>query len=119
MAAAAALSLLSFAVPAAAEESTTLALEAGFLLGHAQRCGIAVDRIERASKPIRAAILAAADDADQEKTAGSRYLLVFRASAYPDSDKRVLLPVCDRIVRQFERFERHQRDAHKLASAAD
>ena len=107
-AAAVVVSLMAYAIPAPAEESTTLALEAGFLMGHAQRCGVSKDRVERVSKGIRSAILAAAEDADQEKTAGARYLLIFRASAYPDSDPRVLLPVCTRIVHQFERLERHR-----------
>jgi hypothetical protein len=107
-AAAAVVSLLAPAVPASAAESTLLAVEAGFLLGHAQRCGVSADRVERVGRPIRDAIAAAAIDEDQQKLAGSRYQLVFRASAYPDTDAHGLMPDCARIVRQFQRLERHR-----------
>ena len=109
-------SLAVLAVPAAASESSMLALEAGFLLGHAQRCGISTDRVERVGKPIRDAIAAAADDSDQEKAAGSRFQLIFRASAYPDTETHSLMPDCTRIVRQFERLEQHR---SQTASASD
>ena len=106
--------LLGHGAPAAAGESTTLAIEAGFLLGHAQRCGVAAERVERVGKPIRNAIAVAATDEDQQKVAGSRYQLVFRASAYPDTGGHGLMPDCGRVVRQFERLERH-----KFETAAD
>jgi hypothetical protein len=100
--------LMSQAAPALAAESTTLAVEAAFLLGNAQRCGVSADRIERVGKPIRDAIAAAAQDADQQRLAGSRYKLVFRASAYPDTGAHAPVPDCARVVRQFERLERHR-----------
>jgi hypothetical protein len=109
LAAAAVAALVLEAAPAIAAESTTLAVEAAFLLGNAQRCGVSADRIERVGRPIRDAIAAAAEDTDQQRLAGSRYQLVFRASAYPDTGAHATLtPDCRRVLSQFERLERHR-----------
>jgi hypothetical protein len=103
----AALLLASQPGAARATESTRLAIEAGFLLGHAQRCGVPSQRIEAVAERMRGAILAAAQDARDQKAAGTRFDLVFLASSLPARDPHALLPSCQIVVAQFRRLERH------------
>ena len=110
IAATAAVFLMSSAGTAPAAESSMLAIKAGFLLGHAQRCGVAAERVEAVAKGIRGAIAAAALDDEEKQKAGSRFTLIFIASAFPDKqDQHALIPACNLVTAQFQRLEKHQR----------
>src|SRR5690348_1426993 len=65
-------------------DADRLAANGGFLLGNAQRCGIAAERVERAGRLIRALVLAAARDAHEEDDAKGRLAAFFLVSAVPD-----------------------------------
>ena len=105
LAAAAALLFVSNAAPAA--ESTSLAVKAGFLLGHAQRCGVAAERVDRVADVIQKLMAATAEDAQEQETAGHRFALIFLATAYADKDGGTPIPECPIVVKQFERLEHH------------
>ena len=96
---------------AGATESTLLAIEAGFLLGHAQRCGVQPGRVEALAERLHGAILAAARDDDDQKSAGSRFALVFLASSMPAKDPHALVPSCKIVLAQFRQLERHHTTA--------
>ena len=105
----AALLLLLGTGVAKAANSVQLAETAGFLLGNAHRCGVPTDRIEHAGKVIQRLIVAASYDLTQEAAANSRFAEIFEAAAFPDRD--ALVPPCEVVVSQFERLERHHRQA--------
>ena len=90
---------------AAAASSSRIAETGAFLLGNARRCGVADERVVRAGKVIRELIVAASDDATEQRAAKSRFAEIFRASAHPEGDGRALIPPCKTVVMQFERLE--------------
>ena len=108
---AAALLLTSAIGSAVAAVSTGLAETGGFLLGNAHRCGVTAARISDAGKVIHRLIVAASNGTSEQKSADLRFAEVFLASAYPNQDRRVSIPPCRAVVMQFERLERHYREA--------
>ena len=93
-----------------AADSARLAESGGFLLGNAHRCGVATDRVEKAGKVIHDLIVAASYDSTEEAVADSRFAQIFMASAFPDQDG-ALIPPCGVVIAQFDRLERHHRQA--------
>jgi hypothetical protein len=89
-------------------DADRLAANGGFLLGNAQRCGIAADRIERAGQVIRELVLAASRDASEEEDAKGRLAAFFLVSAAPAGDRKKLVASCRIVTSEFEEFERHQ-----------
>lgn len=96
-------------------DADRIAANGGFLLGNAQRCGIAAERVERASRLIRELVLAAARDESEEENARGRLAAFFLVSAAPEDgkSKKTLIASCKLVAWEFEQFERHQ-----LAGAA-
>ena len=76
------LSLMGMGVAEAADP-TLLAETGGFLLGNAQRCGVPVERVERAGKVIHGFIEIAANDPSKAAAADQRFAEIFLASALP------------------------------------
>ena len=106
------LGALALATAAHASDATTVADRAGFLIGHAQRCGVAEARLERSTKRIRAVIAAfAADDQDRD-AAQAQFAESITASALAQllGDK---LPSCATIRSTFAEFEQHRQTADK------
>ena len=91
---------------AEAANPTLLAETGGFLLGNAHRCGVAVERVERAGNVIHDFIVAAARDSSEAAAADSRFAEIFLASDLPDHDRDVF-PSCTVVIEQFDRLERH------------
>jgi hypothetical protein len=91
---------------------TLLAETGGFLLGNARRCGVPIERIERAGKVIHDFIAIAANDPNQAAAADRRFAEIFLASALPEPNPRAL-PSCEVVRQQFERLERHHEEARK------
>jgi hypothetical protein len=91
---------------AEAADPTLLAETGGYLLGNAQRCGVSVERVERAGKVIHDFIVAASKDSNEAEAANSRFSEIFLASALPDRDSDAF-PSCTVVIQQFERLERH------------
>jgi hypothetical protein len=91
---------------AEAANPTLLAETGGFLLGNAHRCGVAVERVERAGNVIHDFIVAAAKDSNEAAAAGSRFAEIFLASALPNQDPDAF-PSCTVVIEQFDRLERH------------
>jgi hypothetical protein len=91
---------------AEAANPTLLAETGGFLLGNAHRCGVAVERVERAGNVIHDFIVAAARDSNEVAAADSRFAEIFLASALPNQD-RDAFPSCTVVMEQFDRLERH------------
>jgi hypothetical protein len=107
----AALVLLLGTGSAEAADSALLAQTAGFLLGSAHRCGVPNARVEQAGKVVHRLIVAASYDPNEEAAASSRFAETFQASAFPDQDSGVSIPPCTVVIAQFERLERHHRQA--------
>jgi hypothetical protein len=97
--------LLGIGVANAADPAQ-LAATGGFLLGNAHRCGVAVERVERAGKVIRDFIAAAAKDSNEAAAADSRFSEIFIATALPNQDPDAF-PSCTVVIQQFDRLERH------------
>ena len=95
---------------AEAANPTLLAETGGFLLGNAHRCGVAVERVERAGNVIHDFIVAAARDSSEAAAADSRFAEIFLASALPDQDPDAF-PSCTVAIEQFDRLERHHERA--------
>src|SRR5215470_5027286 len=91
---------------AEAANPTMLAETGGFLLGNAQRCGVAVERVERAGNVIHDFILAAAKDSNETAAADSRFAEIFLAVALPNQDPDAF-PSCRVVIERFDRLERH------------
>jgi hypothetical protein len=91
-------------------DADRLAANGGFLLGNAQRCGIAAERVERAAQMVRELVLAAARDAREEEDAKGRLAAFFLVSAAPHDGKgtKALIASCRLVTGEFEQFERHQ-----------
>ena len=103
--------LLLGAGVAEAADSTRLAETGGFLLGNAHRCGVPTDQVERAGKVIQRLIVAASYDATEEAAANSRFAETFEGAAFPDRERDALIPPCEVVISEFERLERHHRQA--------
>lgn len=97
-------------VAAQASEATLLADRAGFLLGHAHRCGIADTRLRRSEGVIGDAIAAFALDDEDKETAKTRFAERLLASALAEllGDP---LPSCGTVGAELTRFERNRRPA--------
>ena len=104
---AAAILLLSSISGAEAAEPTLLAETGAFLLGNAYRCGVSTERLTRAGNVIQGMIASLSKDAGEKEVAGARFGEMFRLTA----DRDVLIPPCSVVVTQFERLERHHREA--------
>jgi hypothetical protein len=99
------LSLMGIGVAEAADP-TLLAETGGYLLGNAHRCGVAIERVERAQKVIHNFVVTAAKDPSEAAAADARFTEIFRASALPEPDPEAF-PSCRVVIQQFERLERH------------
>jgi hypothetical protein len=104
--------LLLFSGVVQAADPTVLAETGGFLVGNAHRCGVSVDRIDRAGKAIHEFIVAAARDSSEVAAADSRFAEIFLASALGGQDPEAF-PSCTVVIQQFGRLERH----HELVGA--
>jgi len=93
-----------------AADPTQLAATGGFLLGNAHRCGVAVERVERAGKVIHGFIVAAAKDSSEAAAADSRFAEIFLATSLPNQDREAF-PSCEVVIQQFDRLERHHEQA--------
>ena len=91
-------------------DADRIAANGGFLLGNAQRCGIAAERVERAAQLVRELVLAAARDAREEEDAKGRLAAFFLVSAAPHDGKgkKALVASCRLVTGEFEQLERHQ-----------
>ena len=92
---------------AEAVDPMLFAVNSGFLLGNAYRCGVSIERVRRAEKVIRGFIAVAAFSPREEAAADARFVESFAAGAYPAA----LIAACDVVVAQFDRLERHHRQA--------
>ena len=90
---------------AEAANPTLLAETGGFLLGNAHRCGVAVERVERAGNVTHDVIVASAKDSSEVAAADLRFAEVFLASALPNQDPDAF-PSCTVVIQQFDRLER-------------
>jgi hypothetical protein len=108
---AAAAALLFSATAAHASEATLLADRAGFLVGHAQRCGVADARLERSAAFVEKLIAAYASDQDDRDAAETRFAKRLLASAFAEllGDP---VPSCAAVRSQLALFERHRPTAH-------
>ena len=96
---------------AKAADLAQLAEGSGFLLGNAYRCGIPAARVERAGRVIRDLIADTAYDPNEEAAADARFAQIFLASVFPYQAPDALIPPCSAVVTQFDRLERHHRQA--------
>lgn len=103
--------LLSGVASASTDGATSLAVGGGFLLGNADRCGVSGERVARAGRIIDRMIRAAAGDAGETRDAEQRFAAVFIAAAYPHPGGNALVPSCRVVRAQFDRLERHHRQA--------
>jgi hypothetical protein len=100
-------------------DADRLAANGGFLLGNAQRCGVASDRVEHVGQLIRRLILAASRDAREEEDARGRLAAFFLVSTVADEGKGKLVASCRIVTSQFEQLERHELVAGGTASATE
>jgi hypothetical protein len=98
---------------AEAADSALFAETGGFLLGNAHRCGVPTERVEHVGKVIHNLIVAAAHDPSEAAAADSRFAEIFLASAVPGPDWNALRAPCTVVITQFDRLERHYREAEK------
>jgi hypothetical protein len=96
---------------AKAADPAQLAQTGGFLLGHAHRCGVPIDRVEHAGKVIHRLIVAASYDPAVKAAANASFAETFVAAALSDQDGDVLIPPCKVVIAQFERLERHHQQS--------
>ena len=89
-----------------AADPTQLAETGGFLLGNARRCGVAVERVERAGNVIHDFIAAAAKDSNEAAAADSRFSEIFLATALSNQGQDAF-PSCTVVIQQFDRLERY------------
>ena len=107
LACAAAAALMLSAVVARASEATLLADRAGFLLGHAHRCGIEDVRLQRSEAVIGGAIAAFALDDEDTQTAKTRFAERVLASALAQLlDDPV--PYCGGVGAELSRLEQRR-----------
>ena len=103
------LSLMGMGVAEAADPML-LAETGGFLLGNAHRCGVPIERIERAGKVIHGFIEIAAADPSEAAAADRRFAEIFLASTLPERNPHAFAS-CTVVIQQFERLERHHEQA--------
>lgn len=103
--------LLSSVTVAEAADPVLLAESGAYLLGNAQRCGVSPERVVRAGNVLRDMIASLSAEPSEKEIAGARFASLFLSSANPSRDTKVLVPACDEVVAQFERLERHHRQA--------
>lgn len=111
----AAVMLLLGAAAAQASDATTIADRAGFLLGHAHRCGVRNARLERSAALIDRLLAAYSVDADDLQSARSEFAehIVTGAMAKLLGDP---LPACARVRALLSRLEQHRLAAAHLAN---
>jgi hypothetical protein len=100
-------------------DADRLAANGGFLLGNAQRCGVASERLERAGQLVRRLILAASRDTREDEDARGRLATFFLVSAVAGEGKEKLVASCRLVTSQFEQLERHELVAGGSAIAAE
>lgn len=93
-----------------AADPAQLAATGGYLLGNAHRCGVAIERVERAGEVIHGFIVAAAKDSGEAAAADSRFAAIFLAASLPTQNPDTF-PSCAVVIQQFERLERHHEEA--------
>jgi hypothetical protein len=103
--------LLSSVSIAEAADPGLLAETGAYLLGNAQRCGVSTERVSRAGRVIRDMIASVSVEPTEKEVAGARFARVFSSSAHPSPEVGPLIPACDVVVMQFEKLERHHREA--------
>jgi hypothetical protein len=106
--------LMLAANAAQASEALTVADRAGFLIGHAQRCGVADDRLERSAKRMNAVIAAFSLDGADHDAAQARFAESIAAAALAQvlGDK---LPSCATVRSTLAQFERHRQRVQQRA----
>jgi hypothetical protein len=92
-----------------AADPTLLGASGGFLLGNGYRCHVPAGRVLHAGEVIRGMIRAAVQNVGEEEVANAGFASAFFSSAYPNAD--TVMPPCEAVVAQFERLERHHREA--------
>ena len=113
----AALLLLS-ASGAHAGDADTIAERAGFLIGHAQRCGVSDTRLEQAAVLGKQLIAAFALDQDDRRQAQAQFARQILASALAASLGNPL-PACNVIKAQLAELEQHRPNKQEGSSMAD
>jgi len=103
--------LVSSISVAKAADPVLLAESGAYLLGNAQRCGVTTERVVRAGRVIRDMIASVSAEPSEKEVAGARFASMFLSSAHPSPDTELSVPVCNDVVAQFERLERHHRQA--------
>jgi hypothetical protein len=90
----------------------SVADRAGFLIGHAQRCGVAEDRLMRSAKRIGTVIAAFSSDDGDREAAQARFAESIAAAALAQllGDK---LPSCAIVRSTLAQFERHRQPAEQ------
>jgi hypothetical protein len=90
-----------------ASEATVIADRAGFLLGHAHRCGINDNRLQRSESRLRELIAAFSSDDEDQKTAQSQFAARAIASALAQF-RGDPTPSCMAVRTQLAQFEQHR-----------
>ena len=83
-----------------------IAANGGFLLGNADRCGVAADRIVKAGQLVRGLIAAATADGGGQARATKRFTVFFLASALADPTKGPVAS-CKIVASELARLEQH------------
>ena len=105
--AAAAAVLLLGAISAQGSEAILVGDRAGFLFGHAHRCGIEDARLQGLEPVISAAISSFAVDEEDKQAAVSAFARRFLASALAQLSQDPL-PFCGTVRSQLARLEQHR-----------
>jgi hypothetical protein len=100
--------LMLGAVAARASDATILAGRAGFLVGHAHRCGVAQDRLERSAALVKEIISAFSLDDEDRKDAQERFDERVLAGALADLLDDIV-PSCGAVRSQLALLENHRR----------
>ena len=103
------------AAAAQASDATVLADRAGFLVGHAHRCGVAPDRLERSETLVSELILAVSSDVEDRQAAQARFAERALASALADLLAEPV-PDCTVVRSEIARLTQHQRPATSPAA---
>ena len=97
-------------IAADASEATVIADRAGFLIGHAQRCGVEEVRLERAAVFGKQLIAAFSLDDDERQAAQTQFAERILASGLAKLTGDPL-PSCSAVRSQLVRLEQHRRFA--------
>lgn len=87
-------------------DADRIAANGGFLLGNADRCGVAGDRIVKAGRLIRGLIAAATEDAGGQTRATKRFAEFFLVSALADPTQGAVAS-CKIVDSELVRLEQH------------